>query len=638
MFSNNRKTIGVFIEQVYAEFQQGVCKGISSRAKELNYNVAFFTNFGGYGQPSYDIGESNIAKLPNFEELDGIIITPDTLEVKGLNTYILEQIKKRSNCPVVSIRRKVEDCYNVLIDDYNVLEEIITHFIEFHGFTRINFLAGPKGFPDSDKRLESYKRILREHNIPVEDERIYYGDLWRNEGYKAVDTWLSGPLERPQAIICANDYMALTVCNALSKKGVSVPDDIAVSGCDDIEDTAEYSPSITTARMPVYEMGLEAIDKIFRIHTGKDEPKNSYLRTITILRESCGCKKNWYQESNERRMNHIAVREELKNSITSNAYMSSGLTGITKLEDFNADLRYYVYENAGFKNFFLCLRKNWDSYYEDDDKEILANDEEITMEIGIVDRVDYSRIRFYKKDLLPPEFTGEDESLIYFFAMLHHQEKCFGYTAISFENIQTYMITYQAWLINVGNTLENIRIHGELNRLVYKLEDMYIRDDMTGLYNRRGLENIGQKYLNQCKEEHLKLMVFTADMDKLKQINDGYGHAKGDVALKLIADALMQAADDDEICVRLGGDEFMALGIDYDEKKMNRFIHKFVDTLDQFNTEREEEFSVYVSYGWKLIVPEKNTTIEECLISADSKMYQQKYEKESMRLKANLVR
>ena len=122
----------------------------------------FFTNFGGYGDDIYNAGEVLIADIPNYSDLDGIILTPDTYEVDGLEDRIRGNIKEKGNCPVVSVRGKIDEYQNVLIDDNTVIEELIEHFITKHGFTRLNFLAGPKGFPDSEKRLESYKKVLRE--------------------------------------------------------------------------------------------------------------------------------------------------------------------------------------------------------------------------------------------------------------------------------------------------------------------------------------------------------------------------------------------------------------------------------------------------------------------------------------------
>jgi len=627
VLGSKRKTIGVFISQVNQEFQDNLSKGIITKAKELDYNVAFFTNFGGYGQPAYDKGEAEITNLPNYEELDGIIIAPDTFVLQNLETQYKDNINRRSKCPVVSVRRELKEYYNVLIDDYTVLDEIIHHMIEEHGFTRINFLAGPKDFPDSEKRLAAYRKILSEHHIPIEEDRIYYGDFWKYAGASAVEHWMDSDLPRPQAIICANDHMALTVCNALAKYKVLVPEEIVVTGCDDIEDSAEFTPSLTTAKMPVFEMGIESVMKIHRLNQGIKEPQNTYIKTITIYRASCGCKKNWYQEGNDRRQNHIVIRENLQRAITHNAYMSADLTGLTKLEDINQKIWTYIYENINFTHFCLCLRKDWANYYDDNDAEKGSS---MIMEVGFKNRIGHSKLDFSQKELIPEELE-EDKPMAYYFAILHHQEHFFGYVGISFETIQTYMLTFQAWLINVSNALENVRVHDELNRLITKLEEFSIHDDLTGLYNRRALNTIGNKYLKQCVESRSKLMVFTADMDKLKFINDKFGHAYGDVALKVVAESMQQAANHNEICIRMGGDEFMAIGIDYDEEKLERFIEHFLESLNRFNFITDYDFGVYVSYGSHLIHPDEDTSIESCLGIADKLMYHQKYEKESKR-------
>ncbi len=635
MIGNGRKTIGVFIS-TYGEFQEVLSKSISKRSKELNYNVVFFSSFGGYGQDNYDEGQAQITEIPIYEKLDGIILTPDTYAIKGFKERIINNIKSRSNCPIVSVRSKLDDYYNVLIDDNTVLEDIIRHFIVVHGFTRINFLAGPKGFPDSDKRLDSYKRILEEYHIPIEDERIYYGDFWRVKPYEAVDYWISSSLPLPQAIICANDYMAITTCEALYKKGIKVPEQIAVSGCDDSTDSSEYTPTITTAQMPIDDMGIEAVNKIYRHIEGQEQPKDSYVRTIPIYRESCSCKYNPVAEQSKHKRYYINRYIELQKAVSQVGYMSGDLTCLTKIEQINNRLRFYVYENVGFTDFYLCLFPDWQDYKDETEKIVITEKDEMLMEIGIKDTVDFSRIRFSRKDLFPTEFL-EDTPSIYFVSMLHHQENAFGYAVLRYKDVQIYSQTFQAWMINVGNALENVRIHGELNRLVYKLEDMYIRDELTGIYNRRGLALLGNKYLKQAKEEKITLMVFSADLDNLKLINDNYGHINGDIALKAVADALQKAADDDEICIRGGGDEFTVIGLEYNEQKMNRFKQKFIDELEKFNQSGYYLFHIYVSYGWSLMVPEENSTVEDFMMISDAEMYKQKHEKKSRGIRANFV-
>ncbi|MDF2942883.1 MAG: hypothetical protein K0S01_1741 [Herbinix sp.] len=632
MFGNERKTIGVFVTQLHQEFQETLSRGICKRAKELGYNVAFFTNFLGYGEFQYEIGERSIALLPSYEDLDGIIILPDTMFVQGFDKCIREHIKDSGRCPVVSVRQRIEEYYNVLIEDTSVLDEIIHHFIVDHGYKKINFLTGPRDNLVSIERLEAYKRIMKEHDITVNEDQMYYGDFWKLMGYDAVRYWLSDPEKRPEAIICANDYMAATVCSALAERGISVPEDIAVSGCDNMAITEDFNPSITTAGIPIFEMGIEAVEKLHKHNMKIPQDKNSYLSTVTTLRESCGCKVNSNRNVMTKRRNRlISEMEEKEKDISNNAFMSVELTNVKLIDELDRKLASYTYMNEGFESFYMCLHKDWELFSNENPPE-LSSLTNMVMEVGIKKGEWLQKEDFSKQSLLPTAHVGRDPQ-IFIFNMLHYQEVCFGYTAISFYNGAVYKPSYQGWLINICNALENIRIHNELKRLVYKLEDMYIKDEMTGLYNRRALVTLGQKYMKQSIDEHSDLMVFTADMDKLKFINDNFGHACGDIAIKVVSNALLYAAEDDEICMRVGGDEYVVIGLDYDQRKMNHFVNRFEEEIDRYNREAGSEYKVYVSYGWSIIKPNETTTIEDCLIVADAKMYQQKYEKEALRLK-----
>lgn len=633
MFKNGRKTIGVFVTQIHQEYQETISRGIGMRAWELGYNVAFFTNYIGYGEFQYEIGEREMANLPRYEELDGIILLPDTMSVQGFEEKLHENIRKYATCPVVSVRQKREEYYNVLIKDDTVLDEILRHFVMDHYYRKINFLTGPKDNPVSIQRLNTYRRILAEYGIPYEEDRVFYGDFWKTLPVKAVNQWLSDDDKIPEAIICANDYMAIAVCNALAERGYSVPEDIAVSGCDNINITEDFYPSITTAGIPIYEMGIEAVNKLHQHNLGIPQQKITYMDTVTRIRESCGCNGNSLnrQTMTSRRNRFINEAEEREKANSNNAFMSVDLTNAKTIDVLDRKLASYTYMNTGFTSFYLCLHKNWD-FINIDNQADNTNDNEMMMEVGIKDGEWLQKEEFTRPALLPEGFLDTSPQIVYF-NMLHYLENVFGYAAISFKGCEPYKPSYQGWLINICNALENIRINKKMNQLLFKLEDMYIKDELTGLYNRRALETLGQKYLKQCIETGGKLMVFTADMDKLKYINDNFGHACGDVAICEVANALKIAATDDEICMRIGGDEFVVVGLDYDQKKLKNFVERFESEIGRFNQEEDRGYLVFVSYGWNIVKPNESTTMEDCLILADSKMYQQKYEKETLYLK-----
>lgn len=568
--------------------------------------------------------------------MDGIILDPDTLSVAGLEQEYMDNVKKYCHCPIVCIQNERDGYYRVASNEDTIMEGIITHFIEVHKFTRINYLSGPKGGYVAEKRLESYRRVLKNHGIEVEEERIYYGDFWKKEAANAVEYWLNSTLEPPQAIVCANDYMAISVCKALAKRGIAVPEQIAVSGCDDVEEAEDFIPAITSVRIPSEEMGRAAVMKIHMHHMGMPQPRETNIDTSIIIRSSCGCDATWQKKISDRKLAKIETGDYLENELLRVALMSTSLTGYTRTEDVLNKISDYFFGYEFVSHFCLCLRDNWHSYEDSAGTLSSEHSDKMIMEIGYKNRVPLGGIILSKKELIP-HILIEDQPMTFYIALLHNQEYCFGYIGFRPEIKYAPMQTLQAWLNNISSVLENLRTRMEMQRLVYQLEDMTIRDVLTGLYNRRVLDTLGRRCLEQSIRANQQLMVFTADLDKLKLINDKYGHSKGDDAIKEVANALQDAALDDEICIRLGGDEFAAIGIDYDEEKLSNFVNRFVEHLDRYNQSENLQEAVYVSYGWYIISPKANTTLEECLSQADSHMYQQKYHKMKSNVRANLV-
>ncbi len=625
MFGNGRKTIGVFVTKIYRDFQENVCRGICKRAKELGYNVAFFSRFTEHDESKFAFGERNISELPNYKFLDGVILVGSSIKPSRFHEKVKKHIDGNNACPAVMVKNETEGYYNVSVNNEIILEEIIRHFIEHHGYKKINFLAGPKGYTDSDKRLNCFLRVMGEYGLKVEERQIYYGDFWKSKAYNAAMEWMYNPEERPEAIICANDHMAITLCMALTKMGYDVPEDIAVSGCDNTRKSQDYIPSITSVGQPLLELGTEAVNKIYKHNNNIVQEETTYLEGKTYIRESCGCEVKHNKKEIKEKRNHILFElEEKEDNIIANSQSSIDLTGITKIEELDRKIVNHDYLNDGYPSYFMCLFKDWDISLNNGNRLKIDNGP-VTMAVGKKDALRLDVVEFDRSHILPPKYMGE-EPQFYVFNMLHHQERCFGYTAINFFEPRAFNPSYQGWTINVSNALENIRIHSEITHLVYKLEDLHVKDVMTGIYNRRGL-TFGKEYLKQCKERQVNILVISLDIDNLKDINDTFGHACGDEAIKSVSRALEHASEDDEICIRMGGDEFSVIGMEYNEDKLKAFKKKFYDYLNEKNQTEGHDYTINISYGYNMDIPNKDTTLEEYLNIADGRMYDQKKKK-----------
>ena len=187
------------------------------------------------------------------------------------------------------VRRQYDEYNSVLVDEDNSMEGIVKHLVEEHGFRDFCYVSGPKDHPDAMRRLDCTNRVLDTYGLKLGEDDVFYGDFWLNQGEAAVAELLDMRDNPPQAIICANDYMAMAVCDALSDRGIRVPEDVVVTGFDDIRGAEERIPSLTTVRVDVPMTGRRAVDLLVSMIQNETVPDIDYISTEVIKRGSCGC-------------------------------------------------------------------------------------------------------------------------------------------------------------------------------------------------------------------------------------------------------------------------------------------------------------------------------------------------------------
>ena len=179
-----RKCIGVFLGQPDLPFQTELLKHIRDNAFAVGCNVAVFSAMiyiNGY--PNFQNGESQNVTLANFDTMDAVIVVPDTLHASENDAKnLLDYVRKNFNGPRVVLDMEAEGYQQFFCDDKVSVAYVISHLIEEHNCTDIAFMTGVKGNPHSLKRLEGYYQALQDHNLAVDESRVFYGDFWYNEG------------------------------------------------------------------------------------------------------------------------------------------------------------------------------------------------------------------------------------------------------------------------------------------------------------------------------------------------------------------------------------------------------------------------------------------------------------------------
>jgi len=631
-----RKKIGVLIGDVTHNFSSRVCRTISAKADEYGYDVYYFTTFNSFGDSLlYGEGEQQIFSLPDYSKLDGVIIAIDTLNVSEGAAALLKRLKGLS-CPVVSLRGRIEGFYNVLVDETISLEHMLQHFITVHNFRDICFMTGRMDATDAKLRFDCYKRVMAENNIAVTDEMVFYGDYWKNKGKAAIDHFLSGRRPNyPEVIVCSNDYMALAVCRELGERGIRVPEDICVSGYDDLLEAQQCVPPLTTVAVNFEEMAARAVELIDEIDQGLAPEKDQYVFTQDKYRGSCGCKRHrvknkWYSITKE--------LEECKEFNYQTIFMNSDLEGVTDEKELLGTVHKYSLRNNA-KKIWICLCDESEELTEEE-RNLGTTRMEYTKTMvlravkGASNALHLMEKKFERSELIPEEERSEIENGSFYFVPLHYKNHNLGYVVATYDDFGHYNGFMQPWAMNFAVALENYALHEHLNAM-NEIKRLYKEDTLTGILNRRGFEEKARKVYNDAAYTGKRVAVISIDMDNLKKINDVYGHSAGDDALRRIAKALTAAAEQREnfVYARTGGDEFLVMGSITKSKEGTEIVERIRGELQRINEQSTQLYSAEISCGLYEVKDASKMAFVRALEISDGRMYDDKRQRKLLQQK-----
>lgn len=619
---NGRKTIGIILFDITGYYPQQLVHTLSKTASKHGYNLLTFSAFTIYGSDTKNAaGEYNILHLIPYEQLDALIVCHDTFNSNEAVEELWKLVTERCQAPIISIRKKVNGCYNILVEDTDAIPAFVRHFHDVHHFDRIAFMSGPYNHPDAISRLEKYKEAMAELGLDCPEEYIFEGNFWKDCALDASKHFMSLK-KRPQAIVCANDYMALSLCKELTLQGYSVPQDIAISGFDDVRDARANVPPLTTCYVSVSDMAKKAMETIDTLLNGKEAPACTFVPTKIIIRNSCGCESSTMKDLSLSRMYEVEFMEQLINQNAHNTFVSISLENMTSAEDIGDYLRLEDVPGIA-RDFYLCLGIHGNGAYPQVKKKAPGFAKRSHSIYSLRDLNPIATSSFETKKLLPPEAIREEPMAVFFFP-IHYLEYNFGYVAATSNGEEAQDTLFHSWLSLIGNTLENSRIRAKNQALLEKLNMLYHEDFLTKLYNRRGFEQFSEEEFSEAKKHNIKTMTLSIDMDNLKYINDVYGHSHGDLALQTIADAMRQACSGCEICARIGGDEFAVFGYDYSEDKAKQYTENFLQYLKDFNADSSLPYCVNASFGYTISDPSLSISREQYMKASDDLLYQNK--------------
>ncbi|HNX57473.1 MAG TPA: GGDEF domain-containing protein [Spirochaetota bacterium] len=769
---SRRKRIGLLIDNIVniSRYQSSLWEGILSATRARDIDVVCICGGSLYSSPTnpYERRRNSVFEIIEREDFDGLIVSGSLITHCHRDDY--ERFFSRfKGLPLVCVGSLIAGFPSVMLTNYEGAKEAVNHLIREHGKTRIVYIRGSLNMFDQSERYRGYCDALNENGIPLDLDLVIPGDFSPEAGQKIVRELIDRNISF-DAVASVNDGMILGVSGELRKRGIRVPEDVALCGFDDIEDTAICIPSITTVHQAVGDLGAAAVEMLHGMLEGTTVPDSEYVKTRLVIRESCGCSvgrpvrpdfsgcnaHDQDQAEHAASAAHATAKTDLAERIAvrigSQYDRDQIIAEIRELSDaFESDVKEMSSESVFMRKLSGVLTERMDSgkpvleWYDavktiaqnmlprlegEDEKRYLFSlcdsgmylvadmarraptigkmKMEMMSEmlmvtgaaigsiynidllaeavIGALPSYDIQDFMLFlcesdgeiapTEDLLgekyrlvaavrngeavpvPPQFvsmpgTGFMNRLFDFCAATGMKQVNLLVEPVFFREYNFGIVVFPGDIRNslvfetlgrqIGSSLMGGLLYREqqkaeldlLNTLKEleasncKLEQLSTIDELTGLYNRRGFYTYAEHQRVLSKRMGKGFLLFYADMDNLKMINDRYGHNDGDRAIRAVADILKSAFRRSDIISRVGGDEFVIISADTLANGAGTIIDKITVAVKNFNSRRVLPYDVGLTMGFAEYDPASDDQIDQMMITADGELYENKKKKKS---------
>jgi len=624
---NKRKLIALCTSRVYDPLVHNLVVRLNNRLKSEGFSMLIFAiNSDIFWEEDRPAAEKYVFDLIPYDDVECIVIMDEKIKSHNVVNRIISKANSHE-VPVIVADGQYDNVSCINFDYERGFEDVVRHVIEHHKVKNPHMVAGQPGNDFSEKRIAVFKKVLSENNITFTDDMLSYGYFWANPCHEIAQELMERE-SLPDAIICANDIMAITICDILLEAGYKVPGDTIITGFDGYDEIYFTSPKITSSSCNVIYMADTIADTI--LLTSEDQKThNIIIPPVFIPNESCGCPVySEHRQALRDLFNESFIRHNDDNRILQQ--VSSAMQTSNTINELLSNIDCYKTENLLCVIDRECLDSTGNYFTRDFEPD---HDRELVLIYDSDNKEQYQSNDFaipkpshnHKENVLSEPFRdrilelAEGEYPLIFNA-LDFMNRPFGFICYYYNH---YFITDYSNTVNITNFI-SIGFGGFINlqyqlTLINKMDEMYRHDPLTTLYNRIGFQNAFRRHCRRSDLFNKKITVIMSDLDGLKFINDNFGHAEGDSAIATAASALDKSTPDSALCVRFGGDELFS--VIFGECDPELIIKNIEDYLSQYNDSSGKPYKVLSSCGYISTILDYNFNITQALKEADEKMY-----------------
>ena len=607
--------IAFFLGELQLDSQRKVLDGIYEAARKDGNNI-FVYSLTLTLEAQYNRGEYAVAMNDDLSVYDGFIIYAESIYSTEVRSALIDKIKAIGK-PCASIDYEVDGMINVSSNNENAMKELSKHLIEVHGVKTVNFISGPADSYDSKVRFSVFRDEMRAHGYDVPKERVFTGDYYARSGRNAISYYEENGFLDADAYVSANDQMALGAFYALQERGINVPKDAIMTGFDNIFGAANHYPRITSVKRFEEKVGKCAYENIVKQIKGEKYDSSPQIFSEVEFCESCGCEKG-------RPISHkIVVNNYAEKTLRETRYaemisdFSAEITSVRDFDSLTSNLQKYI-PGLGGDSYTICL-------YE---KEDTPDKVKLSM---FYDNGEFTVKDTIKENSILENLNTEGGGHLFVICSIHFSNKCYGYTVIRDSTMPIESEFYRIFAINLGSAIEHTYSYVKMQEMIKKLDEMWVFDPMTHVYNRAGFFKFADEIVREARYNKENLFLIFLDVDGLKQVNDVHGHEMGDRLICDMADVLRKDRGKEELLMRYGGDEFVILGQGYEEEKVKSYVDRIRKSMEEMNEKADRIYHMDASIGYHMLSYDDKRPLSALIELADQAMYEEKREKHKLR-------
>ena len=540
--------------------------------------------------PESDLAVRGLYRSIPYSMLSALLIVFHSFHDDRLADDIIAEARA-NGIPVLLSGAERDGCCSVVNDYKSSFKSLMQHVIRDHGVRDTFFISGRKGERNSEDRLQCYREVLAENGLPWQEENVVWGD-YRAEPAAQITAGLIRTRSRmPGAIFCANDEMALAVCETLKAHHLRVPEDVIVTGFDGIPAAFMAQPQLATCRDDPGTLAEQIMDRIIHLQAG--EAVQPVIRHVfrCLPAESCGCPRSEDHRYSSRslfnRLDYLSRHENTLyhrvQSLLTEPASDAFLFGLSSaiLPDSA------VFLNAGF------LDPSAGTDYRMDHLS-----EHLIMIPHSEENGTPAVTPFTLSTYLPPSFLSSGITVL---TAVHSENVIFGYYAAHTDDLLSTAQLIKR-LDDVLNLVFTIRL-GSLRQeqLLRHLEDNLYTDSFTGLSNLKGLTRWFDRYC-LAEDNHRKPLALSVySIQRFSYIYENYGITDTEEIIRLTRQCLMDANPDALKIARISEDQFAVVDTAADEKQLSRTIQSSVSAfyrrIEAHNNKSTKAYYVEINSG-----------------------------------------